>query len=157
MFASLCRLKVHIPVSKLEIHFSRGSGNGGQNLHASNARCLLKFNINQADWIPLTVRNAFLETFGDAVTARGNVLIVREDTRSAADNQKLALKQLQTMFDKAEEISLMEKPDNNFATEKERIESTRTAAQIQRYRQRTLESKRRNSEEKRNRKKLDWD
>lgn len=156
MYTAPRRLKVNIPVGRLEFHFSRGSGNGGQNLHASNWRCLLKFNINEAQWIPLTIKNAFLETFGDSVTSRGNVVIVREDTRSAADNQKLAVRQLQGMLDKAEEISLNEKPEETFATERERIESTKTEAQIARYRQRILERKRKDSDVKRNRKSTDW-
>ena len=157
MFGSLRRLKVNVPASKLEILFSRGSGNGGQNLHASNSRCLIKFNINKADWMPLTVRNAFLETFGDRVTGNGNVVIVREDTRSAADNQKLALRQLQAMVDKAEELSLVERPTEEFATERERIESTKSRAQLERYKRRTLEEKRKNSEVKRNRRNQHWD
>ena len=157
MHLSVRRAKVNVPIGKLEFLFSRGSGNGGQNLHASNSRCMLKFNINKADWLPLPVKHAFLESFGNSITSRGNVVIVREDTRSATDNQKLALKQLQSMIDKAEELSLVERPDQTFSTEKERIESTKTAAQIARYKNRTLESKRRTSEVKRNRKPQDWE
>lgn len=151
------RFKVTIPVGRLNILFSRGSGNGGQNLHASNSRCMLKFDINKADWIPMSVRHAFISTHGEHISSRGTVVIVREDTRSAADNEKLAIKQLQSMLDKAEDISLVEKPTTSFVTEQERIKSTRTEAQVERYKNRVLDSKKIKSQVKRNRNTRDWE
>ena len=145
------RTKVTIPLSRIDRSFSRGSGNGGQNLHASHSRCLLKFNINTADWLDLKIKDAFLRQFGDAVTSRGMVVIVREDTRSPSDNEKLAIKQLRTMLDKAEEISLIERESRNFETEQARIMSTKSRAQIERYRYRTIEEKKLKSMVKQNR------
>lgn len=153
----LRRWRVTIPSGRIQSLFSRGSGNGGQNLHASNSRCMLKFNLDSADWIPLSVRNAFTKIHGDYVSSRGTVVIVREDTRSAADNQKLAMKQLQSMLDQAEEVSLIEKPDIVHETELGKIKSMKSEAQIQRYKDRMLEEKRLKSQVKRNRANRDWD
>lgn len=153
----LRRWKVTIPTGRIQSLFSRGSGNGGQNLHASNSRCMLKFNINSAEWIPLSVRNAFIQIHGEHISPRGTVVIVREDTRSASDNQKLALRQLQAMLDKAEEVSLIDKSDTKYETELDKIKSTKSEAQIQRYKDRMLEEKRLKSQVKRNRGSRDWD
>ena len=151
------RFKVTIPTGRINVLFSRGSGNGGQNLHASNSRCMLKFDINKADWMPLSVRDAFIRTHGEYISSRGTVVIVREDTRSATDNEKLAMKQLQAMIDKAEEISKDEKPIETFSTERERIESTKTKAQIEKYKDTIIESKKIKSHVKRNRNLKDWE
>ncbi len=154
------RGKVTIPHARVDRLFSRGSGNGGQNLHASNSRCLLKFNINTADWIPLKVRNVFIEQFGSHISSKGTVIIVREDTRSATDNEKLAFKQLQTMLDKSEEIA--ERPpldDTEYATEGERIKANKSLSQIERHKDRVIESKKSRSDVKQHRKKTTqfWD
>lgn len=145
--------KVHIPLSRVSRLFSRGSGNGGQNLHASHSRCLLKFNINSADWLPLRVRESFIRNNGQFISPKGTVVIVREDTRSPADNEKLAVGQLQAMLDKALEAAEDARPaETVHVTEQERIKSTKTNAQIQRYRDTMRMEKRIRSETKRNRK-----
>jgi hypothetical protein len=117
---------------------------------------MLKFNINSADWMPLAVRNSFIELHGEFISPRGTVLVVREDTRSATDNQKLAMKQLESMVDKAEKHSLVERSQQEFPTEQERIKASKTEMQIERYKNRILESKRMDSKVKRNRKIKDW-
>lgn len=150
------RWKVYIPLPRIERSFSRGSGNGGQNLHASHSRCLLKFNINSADWLSVKVRDSFLELYGEFVTPRGTVVVVREETRSPSDNEKLAIKQLQTMLDKAEELSLVDRTKVEYVTEQERIKSNKTDAQIARYKERTLRDKKLRSQVKRNRSR-DWE
>ena len=154
------RWKVHIPHARVDRSFSRGSGNGGQNLHASNSRCLLKFDINTADWIPLKVRNVFVEQFGSHISSKGTVVIVREDTRSATDNEKLAFKQLQTMLDKCEEIARRPPPDDTeYATESERIKANKSISQIERHKDRVIGSKKNRSNVKQLRKKTTqfWD
>ena len=153
------RFRINIPHSRVNRSFSRGSGNGGQNLHASNSRCLLKFDINEADWIPADVRKVFTEQFGSHISSRGTVVLMREDTRSASDNEKLAFKQLQSMLDKCEEIAKRPRGDDTeYATEAERIKASKSDAQIKRHRDRVIESKRTRSSVKHNRKRFDtWD
>ena len=153
---SFVRWKIDIPLSRIERLFSRGSGNGGQNLHASNSRCQIKFDMNTAEWIPLKVRHAFLEQYGNFVSSKGVVIITREDTRSPSDNEKLAIKQLQSMLDKSEELSMVERQDIEYETEQERIKSSKTKSQIARYKDRMLKEKKLRSEVKRNRNR-DWD
>ncbi len=154
------RRRVNIPQSRIDRSFSRVSGNGGQNLHASNSRCLLKFNINTADWIPLKVRDIFVQQFGSHISSKGTVVIVREDTRSATDNEKLALKQLQSMLDKCEEIA--QRPpsdDTDHLNEVERIKSTKSIGQIERHKDRLIGSKKTRSDVKQHRSKTSqfWD
>jgi protein subunit release factor B len=153
---SIFRSKVNIPTSRIEKLFSRGSGNGGQNLHASHSRCQIKFDINAADWIPIRVKHIFLQQFGKFVTSKGIVVITREDTRSPSDNEKLAIKELQTMLDKSEALSLIERDDVQYETELERIKSTKTESQVARYKNRMLKEKKMRSDVKRNRNRK-WD
>jgi protein subunit release factor B len=146
------RRKVDIPSTRVERLFSRGSGNGGQNLHASNNRCLLKFNINAADWIPVKVRSVFIAQFGSHISSKGTVVIVREDSRSAADNEKLALKQLQSMLDKCEEIAQRPPPDDtDHVNELEKIKASKSASQIERHKDRVINSKKTRSNVKQHR------
>jgi hypothetical protein len=113
---------------------------------------MIKFDINKADWIPLKVKNSFIELFGSSVISpKGIVVVVREDTRSATDNEKLALKQLQSMLDKAEELSMIERVKVEYATEVHRIKSEKTEAQIHRYKDRVLTGKKMRSSVKKNR------
>ena len=154
------RWKVTIPLNRLEKSFSRGSGNGGQNLHASHSRCLIKFNLFiSADWLPHAVREVFYRQYGDFVSPRGTVVIAREDSRSASDNEKLAVKQLQAMLDKAEELACAAeeklKNTSNFSTEQERIKASKSQDQIQRYKDRMLFSKRMRSHVKSTRQQRD--
>jgi CO dehydrogenase/acetyl-CoA synthase beta subunit len=102
------------------------------------------------------VRDSFLELYGEFVTPRGTVVVVREETRSPSDNEKLAIKQLQTMLDKAEELSLVDRTKVEYVTEQERIKSNKTDAQIARYKERTLRDKKLRSQVKRNRSR-DWE
>jgi len=154
------RQKVNIPQARIDRSFSRGSGNGGQNLHASNSRCLLKFNINTADWIPLRVRDVFVQQFGSHISSKGTVVIVREDTRSATDNEKLAFKQLQSMLDKSEEIAQRTPSDDtDHLNEVERIKATKSIGQIEGHKDRVIGSKKTRSDVKQHRKKTSrfWD
>ena len=101
------------------------------------------------------MRNSFIELFGNFVSSRGMVTIVREDTRSPADNEKLAVKQLQSMLDKSEEIASREKDEVVYNTEKDRIQAGKTERQVSRYNDRRIGEKKRNSLNKQNRKFFD--
>ena len=146
-----------IQVNRLDKSFSRGSGNGGQNLHASHSRCLIKFNLNQSsDWLPVKTREAFLQLHGEFITSRGTVVIVNEKTRSPSDNEKLAMKQLQDMLDKAETLaSLPPREEDEYLTNLERIRASKTEAELERYKDRILASKKLKSAVKKNRRKID--
>lgn len=117
---------------------------------------MLKFNVNTADWIPLRIRDVFVQQHGQFISPKGTLVIVREDTRSAADNEKLAIEQLRLMLEKADEIATEienRPPEQNFETEQDRIRATKTATQIKRYKERVLLEKRFRSQVKENRKK----
>ncbi|CAG2240959.1 ICT1 [Mytilus edulis] len=50
-----------IPVEKLEIKSSRGSGPGGQSVNKSNNKVEIRFHVASADWIPDNLKDKFLE------------------------------------------------------------------------------------------------
>jgi protein subunit release factor B len=153
MRSTAARWKITIPTHKLDFRFSRGSGPGGQNLHASNSRCMLKFDINSALWIPESVRESFRVTYGKFISSNGIFVICREDTRSAEENRKLALSELQSMLDRAEVLSLSARD----SIEQERVKLLRIHQQKEKNKTKTMIEKRRSSEVKRNRKAVDWE
>lgn len=44
--------RIFIPESYLEVNHSRSSGPGGQNVNKVNTKVELRFNIEEADWLP---------------------------------------------------------------------------------------------------------
>ena len=48
--------KYFIPEAYLEVNHSRSSGPGGQNVNKVNTKVELRFNIEEASWLPLDVR-----------------------------------------------------------------------------------------------------
>ena len=102
------------------------------------------------------MREAFIQQYGQFITSKGTVVIIREDTRSPSDNEKLALKQPQEMLDKAEmSVKPLESQPPELVrheTEQLRIRSTKSEAQVSRYKDRTIRAKKLRSDTKRNRK-----
>jgi hypothetical protein len=77
----------------------------GSDVHCTNSLDSLYIDASEWQMCP--------ENF---VSSRGIVKIVREDARSPTDNQKLAVKQLQSMLDKSEEIASREKEEVEYDT-----------------------------------------
>lgn len=148
MLKIFARSKVDIPLSRIQKLFSRGSGNGGQNLHASHSRCMIKFDVYDADWIPDNVKEQLLVQNGDIISSAGKLVIVREDARSPTDNEKLALNELRSRLNKAEQAAIdkaIRGEEVDYKTQRESIESTKTEEQVAIYKKRVLEEKRKRS------------
>ena len=136
MFVTRCRL-VKIPKEKIELIRSRASGPGGQNINASHSRVQLKFDLSSADWLSAEIKTELSRTFGKSV------VVSCQDSRSWIDNEKTAFSQLQHSIDSTEQR--LNEPQQGFESFQDYIQSVRTDKQIESYKKRQRDSKRRTS------------
>ena len=117
---------VEIPVSEIELRFSRPSGPGGQHAQKNETRVEAVFDVEASEALTEAQKARVTERAGPVVRA------VAQDERSQARNRELALERLATTLQEALKV-----PRTRRATKP-------TAAS----RERRLEHKRRRSETK---------
>ena len=137
---------VNLPRDKIQVIRSRASGPGGQNINASNSRVQLRFELTSADWLSRELVDDLSKRFGKSV------VVSCQDSRSSIDNEKTAFKLLQELLDDTE--ARLNTPAPGFETRDDYIRSIHTEKQIQSYKKRMLDSKRRAARD-RNRRSLD--
>lgn len=79
-----------IPLEKIEKSFSRSSGPGGQNVNKVNTKAEIRFNLHEADWIPLELKQRFQQLFPNRINKEGEVIITSEKTRYQHTNLEVA-------------------------------------------------------------------
>ncbi|KAJ3334214.1 Peptidyl-tRNA hydrolase ict1, mitochondrial [Blyttiomyces sp. JEL0837] len=75
-----------IPRDQLEIQFSRSSGPGGQNVNKVNSKVDLRLDVEQADWIPLKVRNRIAIDNANRMNRKGQLIVTSDRHRTQAQN-----------------------------------------------------------------------
>jgi ribosome-associated protein len=125
---------VSIPLSEVEIRASRSSGPGGQHANVTASRIEATFDPQASSALSDDQKRRVVARCGPVVRATA------QDTRSQARNRELALERLRSRIESA------------LATQRRRRPTKPTAAS----RHRRLESKRRRSDVKRQRRRPDW-
>ena len=118
---------VAIPLSEIELRFSRSSGPGGQHAQTSETRVEAVFDVTASEALTERQRRRVLERAGPVLRA------VAQDERSQLRNRQLALERLAAELREALRVR------------RPRVPTKPTAAS----RERRLEAKRRRSERKR--------
>jgi ribosome-associated protein len=118
---------VAIPLSEIELRFSRSSGPGGQHAQTSETRVEAVFDVTASEALTERQRRRVLERAGPVLRA------VAQDERSQLRNRQLALERLTAQLREALRV------------QRPRVPTKPTAAS----RERRLEGKRRRSERKR--------
>ena len=90
-----------IPVKKLEIKYLKSSGPGGQNVNKLNTKVQIRFDINEADWLPPEVKQAVLVKHKNKFTKEGVLLLESQATRSQFCNERDAIIKLQSIIERA--------------------------------------------------------
>lgn len=127
---------IKIKESELRLSFIRSRGPGGQNVNKVSTAVQLKYNIVKAD-IPEDIKKRFCEQYKNKISKNGDVIIVAQSHRTQNKNKIDAINRLESLF------SDIKIPVKRIATKPSR------SSQVKR-----VESKKKRSMLKRNRKKV---
>jgi len=76
-----------IPPDALQFRYMRSSGPGGQSVNTSNSKVEVRFNLDEADWIPIWIKKQFMEDQKNRINKKNEFVITSEVTRTQLLNQ----------------------------------------------------------------------
>ncbi|XP_049614103.1 large ribosomal subunit protein mL62 isoform X2 [Syngnathus scovelli] len=79
-------VRVHVPVDRLTVSYSRSSGPGGQHVNKVNTKTEIRFHVLTADWIPEDVRQKIMEKNPNRINKAGELMVTSELSRSQQRN-----------------------------------------------------------------------
>ena len=130
-----------IKIKESELHFSfvRSQGPGGQNVNKVSTAVQLRYNIHESD-IPKHIKELFIEKYSNRISKNGDIIIIAQSHRTQNKNKIDAINRLESLF------SDIKIPVKRIATKPSK------ASQVKR-----IESKKKRSLVKKNRKKVSLD
>jgi ribosome-associated protein len=105
---------VAIPVSEVELRFSRSSGPGGQHAQKNETRVEAAFDVAASESLTPTQKARVIERVGTVIRA------VAQDERSQTRNRELALERLASALRDALKVERKRRPTKPTAASKER-------------------------------------
>jgi len=91
-------ISLDIPIEKIDMSFTRSSGAGGQNVNKVNTKVELRFNVMEAEWIPLEVRERLYQQQRSRINKNGFMSIQSQEFRTQEKNRKSAVSKLQGLI-----------------------------------------------------------
>lgn len=120
---------VSIPVSEIELRFSRSSGPGGQHAQKSETRVEAIFDVESSSALSTRQKARVAQKAGTVLRA------VAQDERSQARNRELAVERVVEQLRQALKVERRRVPTRPSAQSRERrLESKRRRAEIKRLR-----------------------
>jgi ribosome-associated protein len=92
---------VTIPLSELDIRFTRSSGPGGQNVNRRATRVEIVFDVATSPSLTTAQRRRAMRALRSRLDARGRLRVVAQGERSQAQNRAAALGSLQRVLARA--------------------------------------------------------
>ncbi len=126
---------ISIPMSEFDISYARSPGPGGQNVNKVNSKVILRWDVTNTKHLPAHVRKRFLVQWRTRVTKSGHVVIHSHRFRDQPRNYADCMNKIREMIRAATVVPKKRK-------------ATKPSAGSKRRR---LESKKRNSQRKQNR------
>ncbi len=116
--------KISIPVSELDIRFSRSSGPGGQHVNKTSTQAELTFDLVNSPSIPTEERDWLIEKLKHRLDSAGQLRLTSQDTRSQRQNKSIVIERFQEMLKHALRRPKKRKPTKpSKAAVQRRIES----------------------------------
>jgi ribosome-associated protein len=120
---------VAIPVSEIELRFSRSSGPGGQHAQKTETRVEATFDVEASTSLTAAQKARVLQRVGSVVRA------VAQDERSQARNRELAVERLVSSLREALRVERHRRPTKPTAASRERrIEQKRRRGETKQLR-----------------------
>lgn len=91
--------RIKIPVDRLEIRSARSGGPGGQHVNKTESKIEIRFNLDEANWIPPPVRARIRQACANRINIAGDLIISSEKHRSQKQNLAEALLKLEAIID----------------------------------------------------------
>lgn len=95
---------MRIPISELEIVFSRSSGPGGQNVNKVSSRVQIKWNLSKSRYFTPAEKDRIRERLKNRLTQGGEIIVSAAEERSQQKNRDLAIKRLDNLVQGALKI-----------------------------------------------------
>lgn len=116
--------KISIPVSELDIRFSRSGGPGGQHVNKTSTQVELTFDLLNSPSIPQDDRAWLIEKLKHRLDSAGRLRLTSQDTRSQRQNKSIVLERFQELMKHALRRPKKRKPTKpSRAAVERRIES----------------------------------
>jgi ribosome-associated protein len=125
--------------TELDFAFSRSSGPGGQNVNKVNTKVTVRWHVKASAFLNDDQKEMIVQKLGTRITKEGLLIVASQSKRTQAANQQEAIRKVKILLTKA------------LAPKKKRLATKATIAS----KQKRLESKRRHSNKKTWRQKLE--
>lgn len=108
-----------IPTESLKIRSTRSSGPGGQAVNTSNTKVEIRFNVEDAEWIPIWIKKKFIELQKHRINKSGDFVITSEKTRTQLLNQADCMDKIRHYIREAEIQATPKEPTQEMVEKKE--------------------------------------
>lgn len=90
--------RIEIPDSEFDLHFTRSSGPGGQNVNKVNSKVVMYWTIGDSPAVPQALKDRFIEKFAHRLTQDQIVIITSDRFRDQKRNIDDCLEKLKEML-----------------------------------------------------------